>query len=291
MLSYTETPFQEIKDPVIAERGLRLVMKREDQNHPYIRGNKWWKLKYNLTEAKASGKSTLLTYGGAYSNHIVATAAAAKETGFRSIGIIRGEKILPLNPALTMAKEFGMDLHYLPRMAYRNKSKEDAFLSKFHDYFWIPEGGSNDLAVKGVREFASSLGNDFDFVCCAVGTGGTLSGLIEGLPATKRILGFSSLKTGEFLIDEVRRLSDKGRSAMNWQIMLDYHYGGYAKKNAGLSKFIEQFGEEHNIPLEHVYTGKLMAGLFDLVKKGFFPRGSTILAIHSGGFNHQAQVL
>ena len=288
MLSYTDTPIQEIHGAFLSERGLRLLIKREDLNHPHVRGNKWWKLKYNLMDASAQGKTTLLTYGGAFSNHIVATAAAAREAGFQSIGIIRGEEILPLNSALTMAKQFGMDFQYLPRSAYRTKSREDAYLSRFENYYWIPEGGSNELAVQGVEELARSIRRDYDYLCCAVGTGGTLAGLIDGAASDKKILGFSSLKSGEFLIDEVRRLSKKGRAAMNWQILFDYHYGGYAKKNQALSRFIEQFQRDYSIPLEHIYTGKLMSGVLDLIYKGFFPRGTTILAIHTGGFHYHA---
>ncbi len=185
MLQYQETPIQEIHDMVLEKAGLRLLIKREDLNHPLVSGNKWWKLKYNLMEAAQKNFKTLLTYGGAYSNHIFATAAAASELGFKSIGIIRGEEVLPLNPTLAFAQEtrYGTAFHLtggLPCKIQRLHWK------RFDNFYFIPEGGSNLLAVKGVCEFASKLDVPYDYLCCAVGTGGTLSGLIEGVPSRKK---------------------------------------------------------------------------------------------------------
>lgn len=281
MLQYQETPIQEIHDRVLEKAGLRLLIKREDLNHPLVSGNKWWKLKYNLIEAVQKDFKTVLTYGGAYSNHIFATAAAAFELGLKSIGIIRGEEVLPLNPTLAFARKHGMELHFISREAYRTKSKDQ--LEKFDGCYVIPEGGSNSLAVKGVREFASALDVSYDYLCCAVGTGGTLSGLIEGVPGKKEIIGFPVLKGGEFLVDEIKNLSEKSRHVTNWQLVCDYHFGGYGKSTPQLMEFIEHFETAHNIPLEFVYTGKLMAGIYNLVSSGFFRRGTTILAIHTGG--------
>ena len=281
MLQYQETPIQEIHDIVLERAGLRLLIKREDLNHPLVSGNKWWKLKYNLIEAAQKNFKTLLTYGGAYSNHIFATAAAASELGFKSIGIIRGEEVLPLNPTLAFATSQGMELHYMSREAYRAKSRE--YIEKFDNFYFIPEGGSNRLAVKGVCEFASKLDVPYDYLCCAVGTGGTLSGLIEGVPATKKIIGFPTLKGAEFLIEEIKKLSGKSKVLTNWEMKLDFHFGGYAKSTPQLIQFIERFNTVHNVPLEFVYTGKLMSGIYSLISSGFFPRGTTILAIHTGG--------
>jgi len=155
MLQYQETPIQEIHDAAVETAGLRLLIKREDLNHPFVSGNKWWKLKYNLMEAAEKNFRTLLTYGGAYSNHIFATAAAASELGFKSIGIIRGEEVLPLNPTLAFARSQGMELHYISREAYRVKHID--CLEKFDNFYFIPEGGSNGLAVKGICEFDTKL--------------------------------------------------------------------------------------------------------------------------------------
>jgi 1-aminocyclopropane-1-carboxylate deaminase len=282
MLNYQETPIREIREKFIAEAGLRLLIKREDMNHPYVSGNKWWKLKYNLHAAVTTGKKTLVTYGGSYSNHIYATAAAANELNLESIGIIRGEETLPLNPTLLFAKERGMKLEYISRDAYRHK---DEHAENFHrpGYFTIPEGGSNAMAIKGVREFAQKLNDDYNYLCCPVGTGGTLAGLISGVDNSKKLIGFAALKGGEFLNSEIRKLSEGQPAKDNWELMLQYHFGGYAKTTTALCEFIDGFLYRHEIPLEFIYTGKMMAGIYDLIGKGFFSRGTTVLAIHTGG--------
>jgi 1-aminocyclopropane-1-carboxylate deaminase len=284
MLSYTPTPVQEIFDPLFDKAGVRVLIKREDLNHPFVSGNKWWKLKYNLEQAINVGHKTLLTFGGAYSNHIYATAAAAKESELASIGIIRGEETLPLNQTLSFARDKGMELLYVTRENYRRKGDQD-FLKelkdRFGDFYLIPEGGTNELAVQGVEEFSKTLGNDFDFLCCAIGTGGTIAGLINGVPSDKKVIGFSVLKGGDFLAKEIKNLLQRDYSF--WSIITDYHFGGYAKSNRLLNNFISQFESAHRIPLEHVYTAKLIFGIFDLVGKGYFKPGSTLLVLHSGG--------
>jgi 1-aminocyclopropane-1-carboxylate deaminase len=283
MLNYKETPIQEILDVHTEKAGVHLLMKREDLNHPLVSGNKWWKLKYNLEEAVRKNSKALLTYGGAFSNHILATAASAAELGLKSIGIIRGEQTLPLNPVLAFALSKGMELQYVSRSAYRTKSETDNYLERFENFYWIPEGGSNLLAVKGVMEFVSTITIPYDYLCCPVGTGGTLSGFIEGAAADKKIIGFAVLKGGEFLKDEVHKLSHKSRGSHGWRIVHDYHFGGYAKTDLKLARFMEEFTTAHLIPLDPIYTGKMMAGIYDLLSKGFFARGSTILAVHTGG--------
>lgn len=284
MLRYIPTPIQEIHDAVFRKAGVRVLIKREDLNHPYVSGNKWWKLKYNLLEAQRLGKKTLLTFGGAYSNHIYATAAAASELGFGSIGIIRGEETLPLNATLAFAKSRGMQLHYVSREAYREKQDAEfiaQLYDRFGDFYLIPEGGTNELAVKGVEEFAQMLGNDFDYLCCAVGTGGTLAGLIRGVHTQKLILGVPVLKGAEFLMDTVRKYA--GSENANWAFNVNYHFGGYAKINSTLNDLIKKCNQENNLPLDPVYTAKLAAGVFDLAGKGYFKPGSVILIIHTGG--------
>lgn len=286
MLSYSDTPIVEIQNPTVTRAGVKLFIKREDLNHPSISGNKWWKLKYNLSEAVKTNKDTLLTFGGAYSNHIYATAAAARELGLRAIGIIRGEGNSSVNAVTEFARNAGMQLHFVSRELYRQKKTEE-FLHQLHedfgDCYVIPEGGSNALAVKGVTEFAGSLrGNDFHYVCCPVGTGGTLAGLINGLTGEAIVVGISVLKNGSFLNDEVRRLGAKND---NWMIRTEYDFGGYAKSTSWLSAFVNDFRTSYDIPLEPVYSGKLMAAIFDLLDKGFFKRGSSVLAIHTGGIH------
>jgi 1-aminocyclopropane-1-carboxylate deaminase len=287
LLTYTTTPIQEIKGPAILHAGVKLFMKREDLNHPYVSGNKWWKLKYNLSEAVRLKKNTLLTFGGAYSNHIYATAAAARELNLKAIAIIRGEEHRSVNPVAQFARHSGMELHFVSRESYRRKTEDDFIESlkkNFGDYYLIPEGGSNELAVAGVKQFAEGLNSGFDYICCPVGTGGTLAGLVNGLKGSTMIVGFSVLKNGSFLRDEVRRL---GANYDNWTIRTEYHFGGYAKSTQWLSSFVDSFMNEHNIPIEPVYSGKMMAGIFDLLEKGFFKKGSRILALHTGGVHRK----
>jgi 1-aminocyclopropane-1-carboxylate deaminase len=286
MLRYTPTAIQELHDPVFDKAGVQVLVKREDLNHPHVSGNKWWKLKYNLLEAQRLGKKTLLTFGGAYSNHLYATAAAASELGVESIGIIRGEETLPLNPTLAFVKSRGMHLHYVSRAAYRKK-QEPAFIDHLHDrfgdFYLIPEGGTNLLAVQGVAEFARMLNQEylFDSLCCAAGTGGTLAGLIRGLPAEKKIHGVAVLKGADFLCGEIEKWV--GQSHTNWQLHTAYHFGGYAKCTPALSELIKKMKLENNLPLDHVYTGKLVAGVLDAAKAGRFGRGTSVLLLHSGG--------
>ncbi|GAB3823224.1 hypothetical protein GCM10028895_29830 [Pontibacter rugosus] len=201
-----EAPLQKLEDDLLKEQGVALWVKREDLLHPHISGNKWRKLKYNLKAAKQQGHHTLLTFGGAYSNHIAATAAAGKAYGFRTIGIIRGEEHLPLNPTLAFATSCGMQLHYISREKYRLKD-EPGFLKEvqqqYGKVYMLPEGGTNLLAVKGCTEIVDDITIDYSHICCAMGTGGTLAGIVAGLAGEKAILGFPALKGGDFLRQEV----------------------------------------------------------------------------------------
>ena len=266
------------------------MVKREDCNHPTVSGNKWWKLKYNLAESARGGHSTLLTFGGAYSNHIYAVAAAAREVGLKSIGIIRGEETLPLNATLSFAKECGMRLHYILRNAYRHKT-ENASIENLHqlfgDFYLIPEGGTNELALQGCEEFASSILSeiDFDYLCLPVGTGGTMAGIVAGLKGEKPVLGFSSLKGGVFLEPEIKTML-KGFAPItikSWRIETTYHFGGYGKSTAELDDFIFNQWHKHHIPLDRVYTSKMMFGVYDMIRNNYFDRGSTVMLIHTGG--------
>ncbi len=286
--SNPDTPLIEIHDDLFTQKRIRVFVKREDLTDNYISGNKWYKLKYNLIEAKKRGFKTLLTFGGAFSNHIHATAAAGKRFGFNTIGIIRGEEHLPLNPTLSFASGNGMYLEYINRTAYRNKYDPELihkFKNKFGDFYLIPEGGSNSLAVKGCSKIVSSINIKFDFICSACGTGGTLAGLIFGLNNNAFALGFSVLKGGEFLNKNIKSFlkSVDAENLINWQIKLDYHFGGYAKVTDELTGFCDNFLKKYNIPIEPIYTGKMFYGLFDLIKQDYFPTGSSIVAIHTGG--------
>ena len=270
------------------ERKISLFIKREDLNHPKISGNKWHKLKHNLQEARKQGKDTLLTFGGAYSNHIYATAAAGKIFDFNTIGIIRGEEHLPLNPTLSFAKESGMKFFYLDRSSYRKKNAPEIInqlRKKFGDFYLIPEGGTNELAVKGCSDIVKSINIEFDFIACPCGTGGTLAGLISGLNGNKFALGFSVLKGASFLKENVNSLlkNSGNDSLLNWDINFEYHLGGYAKTNSVLLDFVNRFTSLTKIPIEPIYTGKMLFGIYDLASNGFFKEGSHIVAIHTGG--------
>lgn len=280
------TPIIQIHDPRLAKKGVELLIKREDLNHPVISGNKWRKLKYNLEEAKKLGHNWLLTFGGAYSNHIYATAGAGKEFGFETIGVIRGEEHLPLNPTLSFAKTAGMQLHYIDRTSYRRKSESDTIKllkQQYGDFYLIPEGGTNELAIRGCEEIVTEIDTDFDYLCCPVGTGGTVAGLISGLQGRSNVIGFSSLK-GDFLQKEVALLlKQSGKHFANWSINTDYHFGGYAKTKPGLIDFMKNFEQQHHIPLDPVYTAKMLFGIYELIETGVFPAGTRIVAVHTGG--------
>ncbi len=273
------------KISLVFPHGIQLHLKREDLLHPTISGNKFRKLKYNLIEAKNHGHTTLLTFGGAYSNHIAAVAAAGQEYGLKTIGIIRGEELsekISDNPTLAQAQANGMQLHFINRTDYRRKTDADfieALRSQFGDFYLIPEGGTNPLAVQGCEEILTeSDRSDFDVICCAVGTGGTIAGIINSSGDQQKVLGFPALK-GDFLFDEIRQWTTR----TNWDLCLDYHFGGYAKTTSELLAFIQDFQNRTRIEIEPIYTGKMLFGIFDLIERGYFPPHCKILAIHTGG--------
>lgn len=282
------TPLEEVDDLFLRERKISLLIKREDLNHPLMSGNKWHKLKYNLQAARKQGKKTLLTFGGAYSNHIYAVAAAGKIYGFKTIGVIRGEEHLPLNPTITFAKDNGMQIYYFDRSSYRKKDSDEIInhlQNKFGDFYLLPEGGTNELAVKGCSDIIQMIDVDYDYICCSCGTGGTLAGLISGLNGKKFALGFAVLKGASFLKEKVTALihTFNGNVFSNWDINLDYHFGGYAKYDKQLLDFVYKFSTRTKIQIEPIYTGKMLSGIYDLITKGFFNEGSRIIAIHTGG--------
>lgn len=289
MLERFEAIRQQITDQtLLLDTNLSVTIRRLDQIHPQISGNKFFKLKYNLIEAQRLGYRQILTFGGAYSNHIAATAYAAQRFGFESIGIIRGEELATqaLNPTLSTAVQHGMQLHFVSRGVYRQKHLPDylAQLQQHYPHAYIlPEGGSNYLAVLGCQEILSHQDQqDFDVICAAVGTGGTLAGIITASAAQQQLLGFSALQ-GDFLTQAVQQHLPNLHPQNNWQITDDYCCGGYAKTTPELLKFIDQFQQRHAIPLEPIYTGKMLYGIMDLISKQYFKAGTRILVIHSGG--------
>lgn len=273
---------QQLKLP--NNQGIELFVKREDTIHPFISGNKYRKLKYNLLEAERFGFDTLLSFGGAFSNHITAVASAGKEFDFKTIGVIRGQELqkeIENNPTLNFAKQCGMQFKFVTRETYRDKTSE-AFLSdlkkEFGSFYLIPEGGTNDFAIMGCEEILTNDDKNFDYICCAVGTGGTISGLINCSKPSQQVLGFPALK-GSFLQQDISKFATNP----NWALITDYHFGGYAKINTELITFINKFKRTYDIPIDPIYTGKMMFGIFDLIEKKYFSEGTRVLAIHTGG--------
>ena len=283
----SETPLINIRESWMELAGVNLLIKREDLIHPQVSGNKWRKLKYNLIEARKRGATTLLTFGGAFSNHIYATAAAGIAFGFKTIGIIRGEKPQKLNSTLQFAIEQGMHLEYVSRSAYRDKNKIIAELPfDFSTIYVLPEGGTNSLALKGCAEIITETQNfqEIDFWTVSCGTGGTLAGMATAVKDHQKAIGFSALK-GDFLTQEVKQLLDNygANNTDQWSINTNFHFGGYAKFNQDLVEFINDFKQRHQIQLDPIYTGKMLFGVYDLIKKEYFKKGTTIVAVHTGG--------
>ncbi|MDP2542785.1 1-aminocyclopropane-1-carboxylate deaminase [Tenacibaculum discolor] len=299
MLFQLEIPIPEneqIHLPILKTKGVELFVKREDTIHPFVSGNKFRKLKYNIEEAKRQEKDTLLTFGGAFSNHIAATASAGKIAGFKTIGIIRGDelgkdlvKTLSQNETLRNAYENGMQFKFVTRETYRNKTSEEfinELKNEFGNFYLVPEGGTNALAVQGCEEILTNEDEKFDYICCAVGTGGTISGLINSAKKHQKIIGFPALK-GDFLVDEIKSFINKNEY---WSLQNKYHFGGYGKYTEELIRFINEFKEQTGILLDPIYTGKMLFGILDLVAKDTFPKNSKILVIHTGGLQGIAGV-
>lgn len=283
---------QEIIDPC-KKFPSKIFIKRDDLIDPFISGNKWWKLKYNILEAKAGEFETILTFGGAFSNHIAATAEAGKLSGLKTIGIIRGEKPKNSNKTLDFAQKKGMELHFIDRATYKEKNKKEfinQLKEKFGDFYLIPEGGANLAGIRGCTEILSEVNTDYNYICCACGTGTTMAGLVLSNKAINKVLGFSALKGGNFLKEDVNeylrsylQVFPNAKVNFNWEIITDYHFGGYAKVKPELIEFIQSFELRTKIPLDYIYTGKMMFGIYDMGAKGFFKPGDKILIIHSGG--------
>ena len=284
---------QELHEPAAAAHGVRLLLWRDDLVNPDLPGNKARKLKHNLAAARQQGHHTLLTFGGAYSNHIAAVATAGRLFGFKTIGLIRGDAptlSTPLNPTLAQAVAEGMALHYLDRSAYRRRSDPEFIaeqLAKHGPAYVLPEGGTNALALPSCAELVAEISQRtaFDALAVAVGTGGTLAGVLAGLAGEHQALGVAALKNGSFLraeIDELTQLA-LGQTFGNYSLHTDYHFGGYAKFSAELLAFIHRFRQRHGVLLDPIYTGKLLFGVLDLIEHGHFRRGSTVVAVHTGG--------
>jgi 1-aminocyclopropane-1-carboxylate deaminase len=290
MFPLPPSPLTLIKDTFLTPFGVNLYLKRDDLIHPEVTGNKWRKLKFNLIQAREKGFDKLLTFGGAFSNHIYATAAAGKEFGFKTVGIIRGDELTPeSNPTLRFAHEQGMELIFVTRLDYNFRNK---LTKQYGDkYYVLPEGGTNDLALRGVNEMMDEIYEVLnpDFVCSSVGTGGTLAGIVSGLRGNTKAIGFASLKGKGLLKGQIEKILPFEKE---FELNEQYHFDGYAKTTPELIEFIKAFEERNlNIQLEQVYTGKMMFGIYDLIQKGYFPKNSNIIAIHTGGLQGRCEEL
>lgn len=277
---------------------VELAIARLDNLHEHWGGNKYFKLKYNLEAAAHQNKSHLLTFGGAYSNHIAATAAAGKAHGLKTTGIIRGEKLDELNPTLQFARDCGMELLFVNRSDYRLRDRPAQLIQaaqlpivEIEKYYLIPEGGSNELGFKGCTEIMKMIDYSADVICCSCGTGTTFAGIVRSLNENQKGIGFSSLKGADFLKNEIAQTLDQYSAGLitheskkaNWEVQTNYHFGGYGKVKPELVQFCKDFKELYKIELDLVYTGKMLFGILDLIEKGYFKEGTKILALHTGG--------
>jgi 1-aminocyclopropane-1-carboxylate deaminase len=273
-----------IDDPLLAQYQVELWMKRDDLLHPIISGNKWRKLKYILEHALSLNADTLISMGGAYSNHLHALAYTGKLLDLKTIGLIRGEAPAILTPTLQDIQQWGMELKFVSRSDYRLLRQ----YRQWHDLpdlkaqqYWITEGGAQALALKGVAELAEEIDIAYDTLCVPCGTATTLAGIVNAVASDITVIGFAALKNAAFLNNDVNALLP--RHCDNWQINLDYHFGGFAKTSPLLLAFIERFEAISQIPLEPVYTGKMLYGLYELIQKGYFKPNQRIIALHTGG--------
>jgi len=282
------SPVTQLRAPLLKEKQVQLFIKRDELIHPVLQGNKWRKLKYNLLDANSQKQQTLLSFGGAYSNHLHALAFAGQQFGFNTIGIIRGEKPSNTNPCLQDMQNWGMQLEYIKRIDYKQKTTDDfiqRLRKQFGNFYLIPEGGNNPQGIKGCAELLDELDQDYDVICSEVGSGTMLSSLItHHKKSNSEFLGFVVMKNRQ-LEEDIHRKVKNTQKTLNtkWTLNHDYHFGGFAKANNELHQFILNFKTQFNIQLEPVYSGKMLYGLFDLISNDYFKPGSCILAIHGGG--------
>lgn len=276
-----------IDEPFIQAQGIELWLKRDDLLHAVISGNKWRKLKYILNHALSVDTQKIISMGGAYSNHLHALAYVGKALGIKTHGIIRGERPEVLNPTLSDLIAWGMTIEFVSRSDYRqlrNYKQYNALPGIQTDEYWLPEGGAMELALQGVAELVDELAMGYDVICAPCGTATTLSGLINAIPDDKQVIGFAALKGAGFLSTDVQQiLENKSVHNKDWFISLDYHFGGFAKVSPALLDFVSNFEQTHSIKLEPIYTGKMLYGVYALIKQGFFKSGQRIIAVHTGG--------
>lgn len=268
-------------------------MLRLDVVHPVVSGNKWYKLKHNLKHAVAERYTSVLTFGGAYSNHLVATAAAASQCGLKSIGVVRGIYAQQeLTPTLQECIAYGMTLQHVSREEYDRKDEGEylqQLTEQFHQPYIVPEGGANEYGRTGCEEIASYMGDTYTHICISVGTGTSFCGIANALPAGTLVYGYAPMKGGEYLNEIIDKYVEPGKR-FNKQIFADWHFGGFGKSTKELTQFMNDFYKVHEILLDMVYTAKMMAGVQQQLQQEIFPVDARILCIHTGGLQGNASV-
>jgi len=289
-----KVPVQQVVHETFTDAGIDVLVRRDDLIDQQLSGNKFYKLFFNLRAAREQGFTRLLSFGGAYSNHLHALAAAGNRYGFNTLGVVRGERSTQLSPTLSDAEAWGMQLVFISRTDYRDKSEPELLAelqSRYGDFYLIPEGGANLAGARGMQLLGQALEQqlkgDYTAICMACGTGTSLAGLAAGIDSTKLAIGFSVLKgeggLGESISTTYRQLCDSDVAA-NWRLITGFHAGGYGKKHPEyLSQYWQNLERNSGIPLDPVYTLKLFWGINSLAQQGYWPRGSRIVAIHSGG--------
>lgn len=273
-----------IDNPLLAQDRIELWMKRDDLLHPVISGNKWRKLKYCLDQALSMGSNTVISMGGAYSNHLHALAYVGMALGLKTAGLIRGERPEPLTPTLRDCQSWGMELRFVSRSDYRllrQYREYDALPGIRPGEYWLPEGGAHSLALEGIKEGIEEIELPYDVLCLPCGTGTTLAGCVSAVSERVSVIGFAAVKNAGYLTDEVEKLLQ--RPYTNWTVNHDYHFGGFARTTSELSQFINEFELKHKIELEPVYSGKMIYALYDLIAKNHFQPGQRVIALHTGG--------
>lgn len=270
---------QELPDAAWLSKDITTAVLRLDRIHPVVSGNKWFKLKYHLQQALQQQKKGICTFGGAWSNHLVATAFACRQAGLSSIGMIRGEAPSTLSITLQDAQQYGMQLEFVPRNSFM---KQEA--GSHNEHLLVPMGGQSDLGVKGASEILSLAPlEQYTHIVCAVGTGTMMAGLVQASLPTQQVIGISSLKIPAGIDNSLQRFVAEQTGKQNFSIFFDYHFGGYARKTDALTGFMNKIYDQYQLPTDFVYTGKLLYGLTHLISSGYIPPTSRILVIHSGG--------
>jgi 1-aminocyclopropane-1-carboxylate deaminase len=278
---YKKPLIQSIRGQSFAGRAVTVDVLRLDEIHPHVSGNKWYKLKYHLEEALMRGKKGVASYGGAYSNHLVATAYACNERGLKALGIIRGEAPKVYGPSLQQMKELGMELRFVSREDYKNKELLANDIEE--DYLIVPEGGAGEAGVRGASEILNGIPNHYSHIICSVGTGTTMAGIVNASHNKQHIIGVSALKVENEINNELIEYIDAATTKKNYSFKFNYHFGGYARKNEVLLSFMNELFEKERIATDFVYTGKLFYAVYDLLQHNQFNPGCAILIVHSGG--------